>query len=72
MLSKDGLVLLHHYIQGGLSKTAVAEKLGISRRTVHRYRMSGEPEPGYGPRPKRPSKLDPFETYLRGLLEDYP
>ena len=30
MLSKEGLILLHHYIQEGLSKTAVSEKLGIS------------------------------------------
>ncbi len=72
MLSKEGLISLHHYIQEGLSKTAVAEKLGISRRTVHRYFMSGGPEPGYGPRFKRLSKLDPFETYLRGRPEDYP
>ena len=28
--------------------------------------------PDHGPRPKRPSKLDHFETYLRGRLEDYP
>ena len=72
MLSNEGLILLRHYIQEGLSKSAIAQKLGISRRTVHRYLMSGQHEPGYGPRPKRRSKLDPFETYLRGRLEDYP
>ena len=72
MLSKEGLILLRHYIQEGLSKSAVSRKLGISRRTVHRYLMAGDHEPSYGPRSKRPSKLDPFETYLRGRLEDYP
>ena len=72
MLSKEGLILLRHYIQEGLSKSAVSRKLGISRRTVHRYLMAGDQEPSYGPRSKRPSKLDPFETYLRGRLEDYP
>ena len=71
MLSNGGLILLRHYIQEGLSKSAIARKLGISRRTVHRYLKSGQHEASYGPRPKRRSKLDPFETYLRGRLEDY-
>ena len=62
--------MLHPYIQEGLSKTAVAEKLGISRRTVHRYLMSGEPEPGHGPRPRRASKLDPYTGYIDGRLSD--
>ena len=72
MLSREGLILLRHYVQEGLSKSAVARKLGISRRTVQRYLTAGGEEPSYGPRSKRPSKLDPFETYLRGRLEDYP
>ena len=72
VLSKEGLILLRHYIQEGLSKSAVSRKLGISRRTVHRYLKAGDQEPSYRPRSKRPSKVDPFDTYLRGRLEDYP
>ena len=72
MLNKEGLVLLRHYIQEGLSKTAVAQKLGISRRTVQRYTSSDKQDLIYGPRPPRPSKLDLFKAYLQGRLEDYP
>jgi transposase len=57
-------VLLRHYLAEGLTKTAVAERLGISRRTVGRWIRSGEldrdlDEPvRYKPRPPVPRKLD--------------
>ena len=72
MLSKEGLIVLHHYLGEGLPKTVIAEKLGISRRTVQRYVANGKTEPTYGPRPPRPCKLDPYKDYLRGRLEAYP
>jgi transposase len=72
MLSKEGLIVLHHYLKEGLSKTANAAKLGISRRTVQRYITSGRTEPQYGPREPRASKLDPYHKYLRGRLLAYP
>jgi transposase len=72
MLSMEGLVVLRHYLEQGLSKSAIASRLGINRRTVLRYEKSGRREPGSWPRPKRPSKLDPFRDYLRGRLEPYP
>jgi DNA-binding NarL/FixJ family response regulator len=34
MLSKEELILLHHYLKEGLAKTTIATKLGISRSTV--------------------------------------
>ena len=37
MLSKEVSAMLSHYLKEGLSKTAIARKLGINRRTVHRY-----------------------------------
>lgn len=47
----------------GMSIRAIADRLGVSRNTVRRYlRHPGLPEPS--PRPKRPSKLDPFRDYL--------
>jgi transposase len=72
MLSKEELILLHHYLKEGLTKTTVATRLGISRRTVHRYVTNGKPEPQYGPRDPRASKLDPFQKYLRGRVLAYP
>jgi transposase len=64
--------LLHHYLKEGLAKTAIATKLGVSRRTVYRYVSNGKTEPQYGPRPSRASKLDPYHKYLRGRLLAYP
>lgn len=47
----------------GTSIRTIADRLGMSRNTVRRYlRHPGIPEPQ--PRPRRPSKLDPFRDYL--------
>lgn len=72
MLSKEELIVLNHYLQEGLSKSAIARKLGINRRTIHRYLKGGKTEPRYGPRPIRSSLLDPYQDYLRGRLKVYP
>ena len=72
MLSKEELILLHHYLKEGLAKTTIATRLGISRRTVHRYVTTGKAEPQYGPRQSRVSKLDPYQKYLRGRVLAYP
>jgi transposase len=71
-------VLLRHYLAEGLTKTAVAERLGISRRTVSRWIRSGEldrdlDEPvRYKPRPPVPRKLDPYREIIGARLEAYP
>lgn len=72
MLSKEAWIVLHHYLGEGLPKTAIATKLGISRRTVYRHLATGEAEPRYGPRPLRASKLDPYRKYLSARLTAYP
>ncbi len=72
MLSKEESIMLDHFIKEGMSKTAVARKLGISRRTVHRHVTIGDIGPEYRPRPKKPSLLDPYKTYLSGRLDLYP
>lgn len=63
MLSKEAVIVLRHYLQEGLSKTVIARKLRINRRTVQRYAPSGEEEPHYGPRPPRPP-TDPHRQEL--------
>lgn len=72
MLTKEELIVLRHYAKEGLTKTAIAKTLGINRRTVHRHLSNGNEEPGYGPRPPRPSKLDHYKGYLMGRIETYP
>lgn len=72
MLSREGLIVLRHYMKEGLTKKGIAARLGISRRTVHRYLASGKAEPSYGPRPRRPSKLDPYKAYLGARMGVYP
>lgn len=54
----------------GLSKRAVARRLGISRDTVRKY-WDGLPSKtgGYGPRPKL---ADPYRDYIIERLEKYP
>lgn len=70
-------VLLRHLLEQGMSKTAIAEQLGIHRRTIARWMHSGEldrdldRESQYGPRPPTPSKLDPYKPIIRERLEAY-
>ena len=54
----------------GLSKRAIARRLGISRDTVSKY-WDGSPleTVSYGPRPKL---VDPYQNYIIKRLEKYP
>ncbi|MFZ5898794.1 MAG: helix-turn-helix domain-containing protein, partial [Bacillota bacterium] len=54
----------------GLSKRAVAKRLGISRDTVSKYWDCVQLNPGnYGPRPQL---MDPYRDYIMGRLQAYP
>lgn len=72
MLSKEAVIVLCHYVEQGLSQTAIAQKLGVSRRTVYRYVKAGKTTPRYGPRAPRGSQLEPYRNYLQGRLRDLP
>jgi len=71
-------VLLRHFLNEGLTKSAIARLLGLDRRTIHRWIAAGELErdldepPRYGPRPPRPTKLERFKPILHQRLEDFP
>ena len=54
----------------GISQREIAERLGISRRTVARLAQSDE-RPRYR-RTLTGSQLDPLEPVLRRLLEEWP
>jgi hypothetical protein len=38
----DTLVLLKHYLESGLSKTAIARQLGVSRRAIYHWIQTGQ------------------------------
>ena len=48
MYTRDTLVLLKHFVDSGLSKTAIADQLGISRRLVHHLIATGQLERDLG------------------------
>lgn len=58
-----------HYVEG-MPKAAIAAKLGMSRTTVHRLLVLGEP-PRYQ-RSAAGSKLDPFKDAIAALLREDP
>ena len=79
MFGLETRIQMRHYLEQGLSKTATARLLGISRRTVYNWIEAGELERDpddrtlmYGPRAPRPKKIDPYRIYLDQRLTDYP
>jgi transposase len=70
-------VLLRHYLEQGLSVTAIAERVQVDRRTIHRWIQAGEVDRDptalvYGPRPAVPTKLDPYRPLIDARLHTYP
>ena len=78
MYGWDTLVLLRHLLDEGLSKTAIARRLGVSRRVIYHWLATGQldrdlaaPPPRRRPPPRR-TKLDAFLPIITARLEDYP
>jgi transposase len=74
---RDTLVLLRHYLDLKIAKTAIAAQLGLHPRTIHHWIATGQldrevddPLPRR-PRP-RPQKLDPFKPLIETRLDTYP
>lgn len=78
MIGLETHVLLRHYVDQGLSKSAIARELGMDRRTISRWIAKGELDrdmdlpPRYAPRPPTPTKLDSFKPIIRQRLTDFP
>src|SRR5919106_2747549 len=78
MFGRERRVLLTDYLDEGLSKTAIAERLGISRRTVYHWISAGQLERDldrevhYRPRPPVPTKLDPYKPLIEARLAEFP
>ena len=72
-------MLLRHYLEQGLSKAALARKLGISRDTIYRWIRSGDLDRDldqsavrYRARPAVPTKLDAYKPMILSRLATYP
>jgi transposase len=67
-------VLVKHYLEQGLTKAAIAERVGVSRRTIHYWLASGELDRPMGRPvyPARLTKLDRYKAIIRERLESYP
>ncbi len=79
MHGREQRVLLRHYLEQGLSKAAVAERLGISRRTVYYWVETGQldreldDEPvRYRARPPVARKVDAYRGIVQTRLAEYP
>jgi transposase len=78
MFGRERRVLLKDYLDQGLSKTAIAEQLGIGRRTVYHWLATGQlerdldAEVRYRPRPPVPTKLDPYKPLIETRLAEFP
>ena len=60
---------IHSLRRQGLSLTAISRLTGFDRKTVRRYLRGGGVPPRYGPRPKRPSKLDRYTVFIEERLQ---
>lgn len=78
MYGWDTLVLLKHLLAEGLTKTAIAARLGVSRRVVYHWLSTGQlerdvsaPPPRRSPTP-RATKLDCYKPIIQERLTTYP
>ncbi|MGH7445842.1 MAG: IS21 family transposase [Longimicrobiales bacterium] len=79
MIGREKRMLLRHYMEQGMSITALAQQLGISRDTIHRWIRNGELDRDldagsvrYRPRAPVPTKLDPYKAIIQARLDAYP
>lgn len=77
MYGWERLVLLKHLLDQGLSKTAIAHQLGVSRRSVYHWITTGQLErdlsgSGLRVRVTRPTQLEPYRAILTTRLGTYP
>ena len=69
-------VLVKHYLEQGLSKSAIAERVGVSRRTLYYWLEGGQLDRPIDRSlvayPSRPTKLDQYKGIIEERLEAYP
>ncbi|SDX01913.1 hypothetical protein SAMN04489725_1311, partial [Alicyclobacillus hesperidum] len=71
MLKMERVEMIKDLQTRGLGPVAIAERLGIDRKTVSKYMAMetfGERRPSHSV--DKPSKLDPFKPLIREWLEE--
>jgi transposase len=68
MLTKESQVEIEVLHRQGKSIREIVRETGLSRNTVRRV-LRGEHDERYGPRRHQPSKLGPYQDYLRSRVE---
>jgi len=66
------LVVILELHEQGLSVSAIARRTGLHRETVRKYVERGLEAPADGPCLPRPTKLMPFEHFLRERIAAFP
>jgi transposase len=66
------LVVILDLHRQGLTVSAIAQRTALDRKTVRKYIAAGLEPPAYGPRQPRPTKVTPFQAFLRQRVEAYP
>ena len=72
MIHLGELMMILDLYRQGLGVSAIARQLGIDRKTVRKDIKHGLKAPAYGPRRPRPTRLAPFEPYLRERVLAFP
>lgn len=77
MYGWDTLVLLQHLLDEGLSKTAIAQRLGVSRRVIYHWITTGQltrdvDAPAVRHAAPRATKLDTYTAIITERLTTYP
>ena len=79
MYGREKRVLLRHYLEQGVTKTELAKKLGLHRRTIYHWIETGQLDRElddelvrYTPRPAVAKKLDPYCGIIQSRLEEFP
>jgi transposase len=68
MLTQELAVEIKVLARRGVAIREIARQLGCSRNTVKRY-LKDEQAARYGPRQPRPTKLEPFKSYILERIE---
>lgn len=68
MITMEGFMDIHSLHRDGLSKRAIARKLGMHRNTVKAH-LEADGPPQYRQRARRASCLDPYKQIVRDYLE---
>lgn len=74
MYGRESGVLLRHYLEQSLTKSAIAAELGLHGRTIERWVAAGDLDRDldaplrYRPRPPVPTMLDGVNAGLRGWV----